>query len=924
PLFRTWAPTTSPTRLLPRLSSILAGSNTTAAPTGGGWVEQLYVAGRTSTWRVIARDNRIGGGGVTTDDMTLTVVNTGAAFAVTAPNSAVTWFAGQGHTVSWNVAGTTGGGINAASVKILLSTDGGTTFPHVLAASTSNDGSELVTLPAGLTSTTARVKIEAVGNVFFDLSNANFTIGNGTPPPGAIAGQAYEDRDADGAFGGGDLPLQNVVVYLDKNDNGVLDAGGPSPEPASTTNALGTYSFASVGAGTHKVRAQLPAGYVATAPVGGAASVTVSSGATATQNFGQFPTVYAGTGAADSYTLRLSQPAAAAHYTDDFNRAALAGGSNVYTTQVSAGDGAASITANDVLTLTNDASAAVPNAAGQVYVTTPTSAFAGFNPHLHANAAPIAWSFNVQQVRTDPGGLSGTSYGVAYVLGATNGTFVGTGAGNGYAVVIGNSGSVDPIRLVRFTGGLGGTLTGLASDAAQNATNRHWSVKVTFDPASDQWSLFTRDDGTGGFTNPLGGGTPLVQSGATVADSTYTGAASLLTHAGPYWAYSTSANQAAKFDNITLAPAAGGGGGGASRVEVLLGGVVTYSAPPGLASSLTFNTAGGDDSLVIDYANGNPIPAGGAFYDGGDGGDDALVINGSAAANHVKLSSAFAGPAAQNINLHDAATGARTVEGVTFNGGAGNDSLTVVTAPATGGAGGGATKLTFNGGTAPGETDALNLHAGDWAIGGDLGAATANAAISVSNSGTAVALGATQHLASLAIDGATVTLTADGSRLMNTGALAVTGSGTLDLQDNDLVVRDGGAVSVAGSTYNGVAGLIAAGRVLGSQTSSLAPAARAALAAATASEVLAIAPGDTATWQGETVSGSAVLIKHTYVGDADLNGKITGDDYFAVDSHVASLNPWGWWRGDFDHNARIDGDDYFLIDSNIARQGAAL
>ena len=76
--------------------------------------------------------------------------------------------------------------MSCANVKISLSTDGGQTFPTVLAASTANDGSEAVTIPAGQT-TTARIKVEAVGNVFFDISNTNFSITGpaATPTPGA-------------------------------------------------------------------------------------------------------------------------------------------------------------------------------------------------------------------------------------------------------------------------------------------------------------------------------------------------------------------------------------------------------------------------------------------------------------------------------------------------------------------------------------------------------------------------------------------------------------------------------------------------------------------------------------------------------------------------------------------------------------------
>ena len=108
--------------------------------------------------------------------MTLITVENGAGpFQVTSPNTAVTWNGGNQQTVTWNVAGTDAAPINTANVNILLSTDGGLTFPTILSSSTPNDGSESITVPA-VTTTTARVKIEAVGNVFFDVSNTNFTI----------------------------------------------------------------------------------------------------------------------------------------------------------------------------------------------------------------------------------------------------------------------------------------------------------------------------------------------------------------------------------------------------------------------------------------------------------------------------------------------------------------------------------------------------------------------------------------------------------------------------------------------------------------------------------------------------------------------------------------------------------------------------
>ncbi len=169
PLFRPFSPVTSPSRTFPQLSDII--NNTTTVG------EILPNVARTMHFRLTARDNRMGGGGVMHPDVNvaITVVNSGGAFAVIAPNTMVTWAGGSSQTVTWNVNGTSAAPINCTSVKISLSTDGGNTFPTVIAASTLNDGTEMITVP-NIATTQARIKVEALNNIFFDMSNANFTI----------------------------------------------------------------------------------------------------------------------------------------------------------------------------------------------------------------------------------------------------------------------------------------------------------------------------------------------------------------------------------------------------------------------------------------------------------------------------------------------------------------------------------------------------------------------------------------------------------------------------------------------------------------------------------------------------------------------------------------------------------------------------
>lgn len=143
-------------------------------PTGSTCVigERLPTVARTMNFRVSVRDRR---GGVADAGMSLTVVNTPGAFRLTAFDTASSVTGNTPQTLTWNVVNTDQAPINCANVRVLLSTDGGQTFSTTLVASTPNDGTEPVNLP-NLATTQARIRIEAVGNVFFDINNVNFTI----------------------------------------------------------------------------------------------------------------------------------------------------------------------------------------------------------------------------------------------------------------------------------------------------------------------------------------------------------------------------------------------------------------------------------------------------------------------------------------------------------------------------------------------------------------------------------------------------------------------------------------------------------------------------------------------------------------------------------------------------------------------------
>jgi hypothetical protein len=208
PIFRSYKGTTDPTRTFPSLKYILNYANNppaiydcgrTTTPIGGEPVSDPCITGedmpsieRTMKFQVTARDYRAVGGGIDSDLMQVSVKDSAGPFVITAPNTAVTWDGGSTQTVTWNVANTDAAPISCANVRIQVSTDGGNHFSTIL-ESTPNDGSEAISVPATPT-TTARIKVQAVGNIFFDISNANFTITGSSPS----AYHAPYDFDGDG------------------------------------------------------------------------------------------------------------------------------------------------------------------------------------------------------------------------------------------------------------------------------------------------------------------------------------------------------------------------------------------------------------------------------------------------------------------------------------------------------------------------------------------------------------------------------------------------------------------------------------------------------------------------------------------------------------------------------------------------------
>ena len=141
-------------------------------------------------------------------------------------------------------------------------------------------------------------------------------------------------------------------------------------------------------------------------------------------------------------------------------------------------------------------------------------------------------------------------------------------------------------------------------------------------------------------------------------------------------------------------------------------------------------------------------------------------------------------------------------------------------------------------------------------------------------------------------------------------------SGTLDLTNNDVLVQSHNKLSTVTSD-------IASGSIMSST----------ATTDSTHLTTLGVMLNDDGTgnsiyvngvtFDGLTPSAGYTLVKYTYIGDTNLDGKVDGTDYARIDNGYLT-NATGWHNGDLNHDGVINGSDYTLIDNAFNMQGAAI
>ncbi len=112
------------------------------------------------------------------------------------------------------------------------------------------------------------------GTAIVTVAPGNTTTQNfgSRPLPSSIAGVVWMDDDLDGVRDPGELGVSGVTVYLDQNDNGILDESEISTTSltddsgTTTIDETGQYLFDNLLPGDYIVRQIIPGGYEQTAP----------------------------------------------------------------------------------------------------------------------------------------------------------------------------------------------------------------------------------------------------------------------------------------------------------------------------------------------------------------------------------------------------------------------------------------------------------------------------------------------------------------------------------------------------------------------------------------------------------------------------------------------------------------------------------
>jgi hypothetical protein len=179
-------------------------------------------------------------------------------------------------------------------------------------------------------------------------------------------------------------------------------------------------------------------------------------------------------------------------------------------------------------------------------------------------------------------------------------------------------------------------------------------------------------------------------------------------------------------------------------------------------------------------------------------------------------------------------------------------------------------------------------------------------------------------LSRLSISAAPVTLTAGGNKTMIVSSLSIDSlpGGKLDLTNNAMIVTATSLTTIRnyitsafnGGSWNGI------GVTSSSAAATSGSAHKTALCYAIAGSVCITV------FNGQAVNPSDVLVRYTYMGDANLDGKVNALDFNALASNFGAATGKLWYQADFNYDGTTNTIDFnaLAINFNLAMPSTAL
>jgi hypothetical protein len=117
-----------------------------------------------------------------------------------------------------------------------------------------------------------------------------------------------------------------------------------------------------------------------------------------------------------------------------------------------------------------------------------------------------------------------------------------------------------------------------------------------------------------------------------------------------------------------------------------------------------------------------------------------------------------------------------------------------------------------------------------------------------------------------------------------------------------MILAGRGAPGIGNATWNGANGIVSTNAATDPEARSIAY-----------GENSALPLGAYATFGGQTVDGSSILIRYTRTADADLDGRVNDSDVTIVGAFYGQATSGQWYLGDFDYSGMCDDADVTFL-----------